>query len=328
MTYTVTEETFSSLSGYWSKPIHPLQWKIVFVLPAWLEVWWQVFGTGTELSLLAVRDGGEIIGLAPLKTDGKTASFVGSANVCDYLDFVITPGCEADFFNVLLDDLKRRGIARLDLRPVRPDSTVLTNLVDIIKKRGGEVLCQPEDVSFEMDLPVTWEAYLESLTTKQRHEVRRKLRRLLEAGKIDYRCLKTGEGLAGFMDTFLKLFVISRADKADFMTPRMESFFRSMAEAMAQISLLRAGVLELDTRPVAMILGFDYNDVIYLYNSAFDPQYEALSVGLLSKVLCIKASIEEGKKRFDFLKGNEVYKHHLGGREVPIYGCQISIGIG
>jgi len=221
--------------------------------------------------------------------------------------------------------LKRRGIDRLDLRPVRPDSTVLTNLVDIIKKRGGEVLCQPEDVSFEMDLPVTWEAYLESLTTKQRHEVRRKLRRLLEAGKIDYRCLKTGEGLAGFMDTFLKLFVISRADKADFMTPRMESFFRSMAEAMAQISLLRAGVLELDTRPVAMILGFDYNDVIYLYNSAFDPQYEALSVGLLSKVLCIKASIEEGKKRFDFLKGNEVYKHHLGGQEVPICGCQITI---
>jgi CelD/BcsL family acetyltransferase involved in cellulose biosynthesis len=127
------------------------------------------------------------------------------------------------------------------------------------------------------------------------------------------------------MDTFLKLFVVSREEKADFMTPQMESFFRSMADTMASIGLLRTGVLELDTRPVAMILGFDYNDCMYLYNSAFDPQYQALSAGLLSKVLCIKASIEEGKKRFDFLKGNETYKHHLGGREVPIYGCQISI---
>jgi CelD/BcsL family acetyltransferase involved in cellulose biosynthesis len=176
-----------------------------------------------------------------------------------------------------------------------------------------------------MGLPVTWEDYLESLVTKQRHEVRRKLRRLLEAGKIDYHCLKAGEGLAGFMDTFLKLFVVSREDKADFMTPRMEAYFRSLAEAMAQAGLLRLGVLELDTQPVAMIMGFDYNGGMYLYNSAFDPQYRELSVGLLSKVLCVKASIEEGKKRFDFLKGDETYKHHLGGREVPIYGCQITI---
>jgi CelD/BcsL family acetyltransferase involved in cellulose biosynthesis len=324
MTYTVTQESFDSLATYWDKTAHSLPWNIVFTLPTWLEVWWRAFGTGTELNL-AVREGEEIIGLAPFKVVGETVSFIGSPDVCDYLDFIIAPGREADFFNVLLDDLKRKAISRLDLRSVRPDSTVLTNLVDITKKRGGVVLCQPEDVSFEMDLPVAWEDYLESLTTKQRHEVRRKLRRLLEAGKINYRCLKASEGLVGFMDTFLKQFVISREDKADFMTPRMEAFFRSMAGAMAKAGLLRLGVLELDTQPVAMLLGFDYNDCMYLYNSAFDPQYRELSVGLLSKVLCIKDSIEAGKKRFDFLKGNETYKHHLGGREVPIYSCQITI---
>ena len=39
------------------------------------------------------------------------------------------------------------------------------------------------------------------------------------------------------------------------------------------------------------------------------------------------AAIEYGKikKRFDFLKGAESYKYHLGGREVPIYRCQITI---
>jgi CelD/BcsL family acetyltransferase involved in cellulose biosynthesis len=48
-------------------------------------------------------------------------------------------------------------------------------------------------------------------------------------------------------------------------------------------------------------------------------------VGLLCKVLCIKESIQEGKKRFDFLKGAETYKYHLGGGEVPLYSCQITI---
>ena len=109
------------------------------------------------------------------------------------------------------------------------------------------------------------------------------------------------------------------------MSARMESFFRSLAGAMAEIGLLRFGILELDTLPTAMIMCFDYNDCVYLYNSGYDPQYNSLSVGLLSKVLCIKESIQEGKKRFDFLKGDETYKNHLGGRKIPLYNCQITI---
>ncbi len=51
-----------------------------------------------------------------------------------------------------------------------------------------------------------------------------------------------------------------------------------------------------------------------------------MSVGVLSKVLCIKDSIERGKKKFDFLKGDERYKYHLGGQEVRLYRCRIVIG--
>ena len=127
------------------------------------------------------------------------------------------------------------------------------------------------------------------------------------------------------MDTFLKLFSLGHEEKAGFITARRESFFRSLAAAMAEISLLRFGILELDTLPVAIIIGFEYNDSIYLYNSAYDPQYNSLSVGLLCKVLGIKESIEKGKKKWDFLKGNEPYKYRLGGREVPLYRCQIAM---
>jgi CelD/BcsL family acetyltransferase involved in cellulose biosynthesis len=127
------------------------------------------------------------------------------------------------------------------------------------------------------------------------------------------------------MDTFLKMFTGSRQDKATFMTAQMESFFRLLADTMARNRLLRLGVLELDAKPAAMIMCFDYNDCVYLYNSGYDPEYNYLSVGLLSKALAIKDSIQRGRKRFDFLKGAEAYKYHLGGREVPIYRCQINM---
>jgi len=107
------------------------------------------------------------------------------------------------------------------------------------------------------------------------------------------------------------------------MTSRMESFFRSLAKAMAEIEVLKLGILEFDALPVATVMCFDYNDTVYLYNSCYDPQYSSLSVGLLSKVLCIKDSIQRSKKRFDLLKGAEAYKYRLGGKEIPLYSCHI-----
>ncbi len=325
MGYTVTEESFASLTSYWNDLRHNLRWHPIFVLPGWLQAWWRVFGSGAELYLCAVRQREKIIGIAPLSVRGETASIIGSANVCDYVDFVIAPGMERDFFTVLLDDLRQKGISHLDLKPLRPDSTIITDLVSLARRRKYEVLCHKEDVSVELDLPSTWEEYLATLSKKQRHEVKRKLRRLWEAGKVDYRCVEVGQEVGDFMDTFLKLFSLSWEEKAKFMTARMESFFRSLAEAMAEIGLLRFGILELDALPVAMIMGFDYNDSMYLYNSAYDPNYSYLSVGLLSKVLCIKESIQRNMKKWDFLRGSEPYKYHIGGTEITLYSCQITI---
>ncbi len=325
MSYTITQENFASLTSFWKDLRHNLRWNSIFILPGWLAVWWQAFGSGAELYLCAVWQREKIIGIAPLLIREQTAFIMGSSDVCDYLDFAVAPGMERDFFAALLDDLGQKGINHLDLRPLRPDSTVLTDLVSIAQNRGYQVLCNLEDVSLVLDLPSTWEKYLAILTGKQRHEVRRKLRRLGEAGNVNYHIVEDSAAVNDAMDAFLKMFSESRKDKATFMTTRMGSFFRSIGNTMAEAKLLRLGILELDTRPTAMVMCFDYNDCVYLYNSGYDPNCSSLSVGILSKVLCIKDSIQKGRRKFDFLKGGESYKYDLGGREIPLYSCQITI---
>jgi len=322
MSYILTIESPETLTSSWIKLRH-LRWDNIFVLPCWLEIWWREFGSGAELYLCAVWQKETVIGIAPLLLKEDKASFIGSADVCDYLDFAVALGREQDFFDILLGSLKQKGISRLDLNCLRPDSTVAANLVTMARNQGCEVSCNPEDVSLELDLPATWEEYLEMLTAKQRHEVKRKLKRLWEAGDVDYCIVDDSEAVPYIIDIFLKLFRDSREDKATFMTAQRESFFRSVAKAMTDVGLLRLGILQLDTSPVAAVMYFDYKDKVYLYNSGYDPQYSSLSVGLLSKVLCIKDSIQRGKKRFDFLKGAEAYKYRLGGKEIPINSCQI-----
>ncbi len=325
MSYTVTEESFESLDSLQSDPDTGLNWSSVFVLPVWMKVWWQIFGSGAELYLRALREGNEVIGVAPLFIREGTASIVGGADVCDYLDFVVVPGREEDFFNVLLDDLKGNGVNRLYLESLRPDSTVLTSLAGIAENRRCEVDYQKEDISLDLDLPATWEEYLGLLTSKQRHEVRRKLRRLQEAGKVNYHIVEEKDDIWSNMGIFFQMFTESKDDKAVFLTERMESFFRLLAGTLADTELIKLGILELDLTPTAMIIYFDYRNGIYLYNSGYNPKYNSLSVGLLSKVLCIKESIEGNRKKFDFLKGDEVYKYRLGGKEIPLYSCRINI---
>lgn len=323
--YTVTKETIESLSSCWLGAGKHLGWNCPFVLPPWLAAWRSAFATKSDPALWAVRQGDVFIGIAPLLIKGKKARFLGSPDVCDFLDFVVAPGRGKEFFAVLIDHLRQQGITHLDLKLLRPDSSAMSELVGVARDLGHEVVCEREDVSFELELPATWEDFLDSLAGAQRHEIRRKLRRLHEAAEVRFRTVEGVEEVREEMDVFLALFGSSRRDKAAFMTPRMASFFRSAADKLAGAGILRLSFLELDARPAAAVMCFDLGSRTYLYNNGYDGRFRSLSVGLLSKVLSIQEAIRRGRTGYDLLKGEEVYKRHLGGKPVPLYGCRVRI---
>ena len=231
----------------------------------------------------------------------------------------------SEFFSVLLDHLSDKDITTLDLKAVRPDSATMQELSDTAIERGCEIICNPLDVSFEIDLPATWDEYLLQLKGKQRHEVRRKLRRLQEAGDISYRVVEDVKEVKREIETFFELFRLSREDKEIFMTDKMASFFRTLAEVLAAEKMLKLIFMDINESPAAVVLCFDDKSCIYLYNNGFDIKFNSFSVGILSKVFSIKNSIENGRQKYDFLKGAEVYKRRLGGKEVQLYECMIRI---
>ena len=323
MKYAITIEDFNSVESYRLNAQHSLQWNCVFVLPGWLKAWCQIFGNVSDPYLCVVEKQEDLIGIAPLIIEGEKASLAGDANICDYLDFIVSPKRGPEFCAVLLDYLSNQGITHLDLKPLRHDSIIFTDLVKTARELGYDVSCEQEDVSLELDLPPTWDDYLMALNGKQRHEVRRKLRRLHETAAINFRVFENAKDIRNIMPTFFALFEQAKENKAAFMTERMASFFNSLAEAMAEAGMIKIFLLELDAIPAAASMCFDYNSTIYLYNSGYDQQFNSLGVGLLCKVLSIKASIQRGRIKYDFLKGSEAYKHRLGGKEIPIYRCKI-----
>ena len=78
-------------------------------------------------------------------------------------------------------------------------------------------------------------------------------------------------------------------------------------------------VLKLGGKRTACVLCFCAGDESLLYNSGYDPSYSHFSVGLLSKALALQRAIEQGKTRFDFLRGHERYKYELGAKDLNVH---------
>ncbi len=322
-TYTITEESIDSITGLWQDSANHLKWNCLFVLPGWLKAWWQAFGGERIPYLCSIRSRGELIGMAPLMFEGRTARLMGDTDVCDFLDVVLVPGREKAFFDALFDHLKKQGIRQLDLEAVRSDSTLYRHLAPATTDQPYAVDCRSVDATMVLDLPASWDAYLLQLTGKQRHEVRRKFRRLEEAGRVALRTVDNAAEVSSQMGTFLTLFKKNRSEKAQFMTEQRASFFNALAIELASARILKLYFLMLNDTVVAAVMCFDHDDTFHLYNNGYHEKYHSLSVGLLSKLFTVKERIRLGKKRYDFLKGTEVYKHRLGGRQVPLYHCRV-----
>lgn len=314
---------FEDLRQDWIDLCRRSQARLLFSSPSWSEVWWRHFGKDSELHLGAVKEQGKVIGIAPLRLKGGVLQFIGSDNVCDFLDFIVTPGKEDLFFAALREHLLKSDFKILDLAPVLPDSIAYRWAHALATEAEKGVTRTKDEVTVAMDLPQDFASYLSVLNSKQRHEILRKERRLLEEGEVSYE-VKT-EAVPLDIEVFLEFFRESREDKNKFLTAEIESFFRDIIESSARDHTLRLGVLKLNRVNIAATLCFDYRNEIYLYNSGYNPSYRLLSAGILSKYYSVKDSIENRKRRYDFLRGPERYKYHLGGSETQLFRCIITI---
>ena len=312
---------FNTLREPWNRLLSNSTSKLLFSSPEWSEQWWQYFGADSQLYLGAVKDDGRYIGIAPLRRKDGIMYFIGSDNVCDFLDFIVEQGKEEMFFQTVFAYLSNVKIEAFDLSPLLPDSTAKRFLPDTALSPNLSVSCAPVDVTVRLDIPPNLATYHSILTAKQRHELLRKERRLHEEGDITF-SIKDRASQQD-IEIFLRFFRQSREDKNKFLTTEMESFFRAVIRMAEANRILRLGILALNNVSVAATLCFDYQNNTYLYNSGYNPDYRWLSVGLLSKYYHIKHSIESGKTTFDFLKGAEKYKYHLGGKDVPLYQCML-----
>lgn len=318
-------EDWEALKTEWDELLKNSICRYPFLEFWYLQNWWQTLGGGewpaenSELKIITARENDQLIGIAPLFSSFKDGSpmalrFIGQVEITDYLDFIALPSSLEAFLSGMLDFIDTKSefeTKRLELVNFRDDSPSIALFEELCRQKGRTVdseVLQPAPTIF---LPNTWDDYLQGLSKKQRHEVRRKERNLerdFEAELIfSNECCDLDVEIVNFI-----AMMANEEEKQKFLTPLMEKSMIEMAKAAQKASCLSLASLYLNGEQAAAYLNFIRDDRIWVYNTGWNPKFSNASPGWALLTKLIQWGIENGMKEVDLMRGDEDYKYRFG----------------
>jgi CelD/BcsL family acetyltransferase involved in cellulose biosynthesis len=322
------------------------------------RAWWEAYGASAHDQTLVVVDEAapdEIVGIVPLMhrhelepgdvaarttirhqagrplrpvPESATAVFFGASYHADYATVLAAPADVAAVCEAVVQALAALDLAKwdvVDLRRLRLGDPAADALAASFEWAAPNacwlVTREQEDVCPILTLPAgaDFETYLGTLDKKERHEVRRKIRRAEAAGEIK---LERSQDPVADLEALVELH--QKRWGAEGLFPDTEGgaasrrFFGRLFEDCAPSGLVDLSFLTVAGRRIAAGVTFVDAHAVYYYNAGVDPDARELSPGVVMVALYIQRAIELGRTRIDFMRGNEPYKYEWGAVDEPI----------
>jgi CelD/BcsL family acetyltransferase involved in cellulose biosynthesis len=268
---------------------------------------------------------------------GAKAVFFGASYHTDYATLLAAPGDLADVARALVEslvggpDLEHgdREWDVVDLRRLRRDDPALPALQRAFEARaerdGWRVSREQEDVCPVVTMPTDgdWEAYLDGLDKKARHEIRRKIRRAEAGGANTFELVEPSpEAVDEFIDLHQARWGAEGLFPDTAGGERSRRFIHRLAaleSAEGPARRLQFGRFRVGGRSIFFGVGFDDVDECLFYNAGLAPDARDLSPGVTGTAAYMRNRLQAGRRRFDFLRGGEPYKYEWGAVDEPIY---------
>ena len=259
--------------------------------------------------------------------------FFGASYHADYATILGAPARAPEIAEALAHDLSRTSADHdhpapwdaVDLRRLRCGDAFADALAAAFGRReideGWTLNVEREDVCPVVTLPEAggWDAYLATLEKKTRHEIRRKLRRAEDVGPVE---LTDSLDPASDLDAFIELHQKRWGDDGLFPSTQggeqSRTFVRRLFELFGPDGALRLTFLTVGDRRIATGIHIETADGYLYYNAGIDPDARDLSPGVVMTARYLQRAIAAGKRRLDFLRGDEDYKYDWGAVDEPI----------
>jgi CelD/BcsL family acetyltransferase involved in cellulose biosynthesis len=319
----VSLESLEKSKEEWDEFLFSTEQKCIFLTQEWFTSWWKNFSEDNSLEVLIFKDKNEsLIGIAPFMERNKILKFIASQEVSDYCDFITRKEKRREFYENLLNYLRINysRMQKIELINVNQSSPTLSFLPQLAESHGFSYTCQELEVVPTLTLPISYESYLDQLDKRNRHEIKRKLKRVESLEKIRTQKITDPQELRTHADDFIQLHQNSSPSKGKFWQKKgMIDFFRELIYRFSLEGWVELNFLLYEDKAIAALLNFSFFDRIYFYNSTFDREYAWYSPGLFLFNQSLKEAIQEQKKEADFLRGDEKYKYNFGAKDNKIF---------
>jgi CelD/BcsL family acetyltransferase involved in cellulose biosynthesis len=316
----ISFETLEPLAPAWNELVAAGVTNSPFLRYEYLSAWWETLGGGewqdARLAVVTATEDDRLIGVAPLFLAANRAlMLLGSIEISDYLDLIVRPEFLQPFVTALLDWLEQdypEAWSLLDWVNLPDSSPSLMALKAEAVKRGWSCADEIYQPTPYIPLPGDFDAYLGTLDKKQRHEIRRKMRRAEESARgVRWYIVDDESSLDTEMDAFLAL-MAHDPEKDAFLMPAMRAQMKASARAGFHAGYLQLAFLEADGEKACAYLNFDYANRIWVYNSGLDPKFMDISPGWVLLGYLLEWANTHKRNEFDFMRGSEDYKYRFG----------------
>ncbi|HEY3676789.1 MAG TPA: GNAT family N-acetyltransferase [Candidatus Tumulicola sp.] len=265
--------------------------------------------------VLAVRDGdGPYIALLPLG-DGRFPTFGPALNRELYLAGIP----RADFTGVLIAKGEEHRVIPALARYIEtlpwdnftlndwPDDRIAALIAEFPEMKYRAKKADPSPCPF-IELPASWEAYLDTRTKHFRRTVRSKMRKL-EAQPGFHFVVATQEESDAAIDRLLEL----NAARWNKSRRKRNRTFRELFRRLHASGNFILGSIKIDDLTIATQGSFvePRTKTMLGYMMAYDAAYSDLSPGSMLVALSIRYAIENGFACYDLSRGSESYKQSL-----------------
>ena len=242
---------------------------------------------GCDIRMIEARRGGRLIGLLPFEIVRFYARLPVAVvqNWCPDHGFLGTPlvaaGEEEAFWAAALTALNEADLPAnlVHLWRMAEDGPVVRAL-------GGAIVHRRIRAFLQSDLaPAAY--YEQAVRQKKRKELRRLRNRLADLGRVEARILDDRGQLDAWCDAFLALEQAGwkgREGSALACSAKGAAFFREVAAAAWEAERLQFRRLDLDGRPIAMLVNFLCPPGGFSFKTAFDEDFGHFSPGVLLQI--------------------------------------------
>jgi len=295
--------------------------------------WWSAHNDTAEDVSLAARDvaSNDLLGYLPLMKRPDGVIYSGATFHIDYATVLLenTSSETQDDVAAAIAGALISTNAPLNLLRLRNEDAAHARMISAIR-HAAESTKRAATFGVEEPAPFidlvginTFDEHLERLDKKERHEIRRKLRRAEAAGVQ----ISASKDLSIDLPEFIRLHrarwgengLFTATDKGESEERFMREIFDTAPAGM--ITLLLARNEEFGTFAAGLFLR-DENALRY-WNAGGDIAARALSPGVLLFAHGLTMAISEKLPCLDFLRGNEAYKYECGAVDAQVMQLQV-----